>query len=290
MKDALTTENSLILKHYKEPLLALPKKVGFGYYGAISITLDEEKLQCHVCGELRSDLGRHVSNVHMSVREYKDKFKLSPKTALLSEAERMRRKGRMLLIMAQWTPEKKKAFYAKARSKYLEWRKKNPHYFDTLRWKESLEKKNIKGTCPDQLLEKLREVTKELGHTPSRREFVVACKSQRYIHLIQSTFGSWTNALKRLGLTPKTTTNGKGVARKFRTDEELLSSLLSYYEDTGRVPTSSDAKRGFIPNEEIYIRRFGGIKAARELAGVKEKPLHPALQVRSRLPLAKVLQ
>lgn len=45
---------NLIYENYKEPLKAIPKSEGFGYYGTLATTADKRLVQCHICGELRS--------------------------------------------------------------------------------------------------------------------------------------------------------------------------------------------------------------------------------------------
>lgn len=289
----MNLNDTLTIRHYKEPLRALKKEDGYGYMGALSVTLDGTKVQCHICGVLRSDVGRHVSNNHgITARQYKDKFQLSPKTALLSEAERERRKNLQIKWWNSLSVVEKKEFRFKARKGWLAWKKANPEVSKNIRWKESLEKKNLKGTCPDQLLQKIRDCEKELGRTPSRLEFITFCKSQRFIHLIQTTFGSWTNALKMLGLTPKSKGGGNsGGHNKYvrYSDEMLLGSLLMFYESTGKIPTESDAKRRLIPNGDVYRYRFGGIPNARKLAGIKEEPIHRGNKIKELVRSSKLV-
>ncbi len=59
-------------------------------FGSLGVLLsDGEKLQCHECGRWIKGLGMHVVKTHfMSAAEYKEKFQLRFRTALLGEASR----------------------------------------------------------------------------------------------------------------------------------------------------------------------------------------------------------
>lgn len=253
----LTSDTTLTIKHYKEPLLPIPKNKGYGYYGALLITLDGDKVQCHICGETYRQLSLHIYQTHkMKVAEYREKFQLSYTTALVSETLRQEMKERTLAYLRTLTKAQIAAFRAKA----LANQRHNPK-----RFKIRLETKNRRGTCPDQLLYKIREVTEKIGHTPSLAEFIHETDGQRYKHLIFTTFGSWLRALKLAKLTPKERSEG---LKKRYSNEELLEHLALYAQEHGKLPTATDSKRGFIPNYEIYLRRFGSFDKARREAGV----------------------
>lgn len=261
--------NSLVLQNYKEPLKPIPKKLGFGYYGAVMVTQDGAEIQCHSCGETFSHLGTHIWQAHeMNAREYKEKFGLARETALVSEKQRQALKEQTLEWLRKMTPAQIKAMRERQKQGYLSWKKKNKNY----RFKIRLETKNKRGTCPDQLIAKIVECEKELGHSPSKDDFITYCGSQRYVHLIYTTFGSWTEAVKRAGLQLKEHKTNKGILKNNYSDDELLDFLSIYWKENGVVPTSTDARRGMIPHLEIYTRRFGSIGKARELAGITEEP------------------
>lgn len=64
----------LTLKHYKEPLISIPKSEGFGYFGAISITMDGNKMQCHICGKLYSNVASHARQAHeVNPKQYRER-------------------------------------------------------------------------------------------------------------------------------------------------------------------------------------------------------------------------
>ncbi len=253
----------LTIKNYKEPLKKIPKEEGFGYYGTICATTDGTKLQCHICGELFDSLSLHIFQAHkISTGEYKDKFQLARQTALVSESRREKRKQ----VSLAWVEKQKNKYGENWRyevcfkPKKTYDRKKIKHY------KGTLETKNKRGTCPDQLLSKIHEVEKKLGRTPSFVEFMNETGGQRYSSLIVRTFGTWIQALKMAKLQPKERI-AKSVKTRY-TDEELLEYLVNFARENQSVPTWSDFNRGLLPTFGIYTKRFGSIEKARELAGV----------------------
>jgi hypothetical protein len=253
----------LTMSHYKEPLLELKKSDGFGYYGCILVSLDKQFIQCHICGKLFSHLGTHVGTKHkMRAEEYRNKFLLAKTTALVSETQRQRMKEHMLKVIQRLSPEEKKQFYLNKVQMLRNGSKLRRKYQP----KESLESKNKKGTCPDQLIAKIHEAHKKLGRTPSLAEFIDITDGQRYKHLIFTTFGSWLNALKIAKLQPKE--RKLDYVRHEYSDEELLEYLSLYAQENGKLPTATDCKRGLLPDYNVYIRHFGSFPRARELAGV----------------------
>ncbi len=257
----MNPEETLTLKHYKLPLLPIPTGLGFGYYGALSVTTDGDKVQCHLCGKLYESLALHIYGHHnMRVAEYREKFNLSRSTALVSEKERERLKEATLTWLKSLSKEQKRKMQEKATRAVRAWKKENPNRA----WRIRLETKNKRGTCPDQLLAKITEIKEKLGYVPSLKEFVKECGTERYKHLIFTTFGSWANALSMLKYEQKENTS---QMPKY-TDEELLEYLVNFAKTNGRVPTCSDSKRDFLPSKDTYRVRFGSFERAKELAGL----------------------
>lgn len=254
----------LTMQNYKEPLTPVPD--GYGYLGTVMATKDGEYIQCHICGKLLQHMSGHIFQTHkMKVAEYKEQFGLSPRTALASEKVRWELKRRGLEFFKNLTPEKKEEFKIKRRESLLKGRTSS--HRTNRQPKESLEQKNLKGTCPQQLLAKIQEVASDLGYTPSLKEFVTECGSQRYKHLIIKTHGSWLKAVALAGLDKRVP---KGVPKKYKKHdtEELLEYLKIFAEENNEIPTHTDFISGVLPEEGIYVRRFGSIENARQQAGV----------------------
>lgn len=265
-KCAVYNGEFLTFYHYKEPLKEIEKGKGVGFYGTLLSTQDGEKVQCHYCGKLFSELNIHVRQSHnVTVTEYKDEFKLAHSTSLVSEVGRQRRKLSFMKMIASLSPEERDEWSKRAKDRYRSW--KETQLSEKKQPKHSLETKNKRGTCPDQILEKIKEVYKRLRHVPTLKEFMEETGGQRYKHLIFATFGSWNKALKTIGMSPSRI-RGKGGGKY--TDEYLLEALRLSAQENGCVPTDSDSRRGFIPSSSVYKRHFGSLHEARVLAGVYE--------------------
>lgn len=248
-------EMELVFSNYKEPL----KKVegGFGYWGALGMTANGSLVQCHECGKLVKNLGIHAFNAHgLRAMEYRDKYKLSHTTSLVSETFRNELKANMLRYLASLTPQERKK-----RANHLKSFLKQGHTV-----KQSLESKNKHGYCPDQLLQKILDVKKILGRVPTTKEFrdeMNKIGKGRAFILIYNTFGSWNKALQLL----KLPINEKQYTTRWN-DETLLGLLKEFYERHNRLPTKSDCLRGLLPSLMLYRTHFGGLPRARRLAGL----------------------
>ena len=261
----------LTLKNYKTPLREIEN--GYGYYGALLSTIDGSGVQCHICGELLSDLSGHI-RIHdkITVPEYREKFMLSVRTALISEDERLVRANRTIKWMKSHKNKKWQDTATEA--------EKKAHYkrMNEARWAFkrglSLETKNKRGTCPDQLLDKILEVAHNLGKTPTVIEFIDETGGQRFTNLINKTFGSWSNALKEANLELHKQVHNGG-RHKFEhegrgySDDQLLEYIRIFAEENRRIPTQTDCKRGLLPEYSCY-KRFGGLPTAREIANISQ--------------------
>ena len=251
------------LQNYKEPLEAMRKEEGFGFYGTLLNTLDGEYVQCHICGKLFQNLAMHVKQAHkMTAKEYKEKFHLAFETALIAENLRIANKKRTLKWRNNLTEEQKREWIEKGIQKSKEWRENNVK----TQPKQQLETLNKRGTCPMQLLNKIWDVKEELGRVPTSKEFILLTGGQRYKHLIFKTFGSWNKALETLNLQPFTKRRTKDY--KFYSNDELLQYLKIFYDTNKIEPTETDALRGLIPATEIYRRRFGSFTTAKQKAEI----------------------
>lgn len=253
----------IVVKNYKEPLRKIPKGKGFGYYGAISNTKDGDGIQCHICGKFFMHLSGHLFHKHkINTRKYKEKFKLALSTPLTCDNYREELKLKELERIKNMTPEEK-AEYKKRSILGME-AKKRTHYHSV---KISLETKNKRGVCPDQLIQKIRDCSQFLQKTPSKKEFITFCGNQRYTHKIYDTFGSYTKATEIAKLQPITKRKGLPFQRAW-SEEELIEYLRIFYQQTGKSPTQTDWYSHDLPNYQTYIRVFGGIRKAREAAEI----------------------
>lgn len=251
-------DENLTFKHYKEPLRKIPKSKGFGFYGAILMTKDMDKIQCHKCGEVHRTLAGHLFRKHkMTAEQYKEEFQLARTTALISESMRFELKRKSIDWLKSLTKEEKLELKHKRQEAI-----RNSKY-NHVQPKIRLETKNKRGTCPDQLIDQIVKCAKAMGRTPTKPEFIEWAGTQRYVHLIYKTFGSWREAIRLSGLKEHIPVSFNGFD-----DEQLLDLLRSYYKQYGIPPTTSDFSRGLLPSVDTYRTHFGGITKARELAGI----------------------
>jgi len=230
--------------------------------GVVLTSVDGEKIQCHICGELFIDLSFHIFKKHnLKVDEYKESFGIAKETGLISEEEKNRRKKKTMAWLSNMTKDQMIEY----RKKLSEMGKKGSTIRKPGQPKEALESKNKKGTCPDQLLSKIKDVAEKLEHTPTLTELIRETGSQELKRLIFNMFGSYSNALRLLKFIPERVIS-PGFKRKY-SNEELLEYLRIFVEDNGRLPTSVDCRiGGFLPSEDTYKRHFGSLVKARDIA------------------------
>ncbi len=241
-----------ILYNYKEPLRKF--KEGFGYLGAVTYSKDGQRIQCHFCGKFFQALGTHISFFHeLTGPEYKEQTQLMAKTALVGEVLRENRmkwiKDNMHIVSDNLLAQANKM-----KGKKIEKRRKGTQY--------SLERRNIQGSCPDQLLDKILHLKKKLKRIPSQEDFLQE-HDNKYFSAIITTFGTWTNALSKLNMT------SLSQERKDQfTHSRLISYLKDFYQMHNRTPQYSDFRRGLLPSKTAYYNAFGSLNEARYQARI----------------------
>lgn len=137
-------------------------------------------------------------------------------------------------------------------------------------WRKALETAGIPidprnmGYDRETLLAELRDIVDELGTTPTLEE--VREVGGPAGTTFSRHFGSWTAALKELGLEPRT--GGRYE------DEELLNSLRQLAAELGHAPSVSEMQaRADLPAPSTLRQRFGTWNGALGAAGLK--PRHP---------------
>lgn len=249
---------TLLYENYKEPLKKIEKNKGYGFYGTVALTEDKEYVQCHVCGNLFPNVGGHVRKHKITAEEYKETYGLAATTALIGEPlrEKLRAKSINNLPSRDGLPSWLQEYNKKVQSGQI----KHP---GTKR-KEgglSLQRRNELGLCPDQVLEKIRELADILGHTPSNDEFQAHYEG-RYLKSIKFQHGSYLKAVAKLGMK-----SAKEI--KEHTTEQLIQYMQEFHKKYGRIPTTSDINRGLVgATRNTYFHRFGTLNNARIEAGL----------------------
>lgn len=247
--------SNLIYKNYKEPLRA--NASGFGYLGTIAETKDGKYIQCYECGKLFTKLSIHIPVHNITVKEYRDKYEIAYSTPLASRLARERQSVIYRENISSKTHKKAIAGLAKYRADVKDG--KRPHILP--KQGSLLERKNKKGTCPDQLIDKLQKLTADNNGHIGYRE--LQKNHTAFLGNIIRTFGTLVKARKMANLSNK----GYDVFRY--SEEQLVEALRDFYQLHNRVPTCTDFKsENNLPNYKAYISRWGSINRARFMAGI----------------------
>lgn len=218
---------------------------GYGYQGVLLFDGASDKIQCHFCGNWYGALANHIAKEHnMRVAEYKETVGLGKNTALISESMRAS------LIAAGLD---KRLQNLRKRGKKTEEEKEKIRK-GMKKFHATREGQNIKGTCPKQLLERLDAKCKELGRMPTETEF-------NLLNTIRKVYGM-KEACKLIGVEYRKPGQNLGKKVGKYTEQSLIDAIVSFYKLNGRYPSTSDSKRGFIPSNETYKRKFGSWKNA----------------------------
>ena len=246
-------KDQVVFYNYKEPLT--PIKNGYGYYGTVGYSKNKELVQCHECGLGYRSLSSHIPAHKMTATDYREKYKLAGSTKLIGEATRE------LLVDVYERQKHKfvanlKRVHTKAITGSIE------HNKSRIGTVISLETRNKRGNCPDQLLDMIRKLKEELGRMPSVKDFQ-AKYDTKHTGTIYYTFGSWVKACEMAGLK-----SYKQERAERYNDDKLIEYLQLFYRQHGKTPRSSDMHRGILPSPNVFIRRFGSLNKARMFAGI----------------------
>lgn len=207
-------------------------KSGHGFEGVLLMEGKTSQVQCHFCGEWFDQLQHHLRREHsMTCGQYKELTGLRQNTALIGEAFREK--------LCHAGLDKRKANLRPGVKKTKEQAEKTAA---TQRKQRTVrEQQNTMGTCPDQLIDRLRKLKEKLGHQPSNKE----CG---FDDTIISIFGSYSEGLRRAGMIPR-----KPGGKVKATNEDILKELARFRKAHGRWPSYSDDRR------DILMYRLGSI-------------------------------
>lgn len=133
-------------------------------------------------------------------------------------------------------------------------------------WNNALEEAGLEPNAvgsyeKEELLDRLKDLADEIGHTPSKKEIAdsdehPSPRAYRY------NFGTWTNAVEAAGLEPRT--------RQKYDREELISLLQEAADKVDGLLTKKKFRRlDEYPSVLTYRKRFGSWNDAKEEAGVE---------------------
>jgi len=230
---------------YKEPF---EKADGYGYKGVLTISNENTHVQCHICGLFFTSLGNHIQKRHtITTREYKIQYGLRLSKGLVSPKYRQQLKQRVKNARL----DVKSKRYA-GLQKGAEILKNNPKKQQMY----MLENKNIRGTCPEQLLDKVKAVYEKYGADAGLNAFRKEYGAGKYVEAIYKTYGSWKNAVEIAGYSVNS-------PKKPMTKQQFRAITLDYYDRHKEQPTYRDFyNRNELPSHTVMYRLYGNYNNA----------------------------
>lgn len=246
----LPKDTPSVISGYKEPLTKVHN--GYGFLGTIAFNKEQTHTQCHICGFFFRNLSLHTTTDHkIKVNDYKDKLGIGRTVSLMAPVTRKKYYDNWEKLPAD---EKLKRATEMKAGRLLAGKEGNRH-------KKSLHKKNLEGRCPEQLLDKIKRLADKLGQAPTRKEFDNEYKDEGYfIGSVALTFGTWTEALKILNLTPRL---ARGM-RPIYDQATLIVAMQDFEKRYGREPYTKDIRAGLLPSFYTFRKNFGSFSKAKE--------------------------
>jgi len=196
----------VIIGKYIEPF----EKVlnGFGYMGVVVEDYGSGRIQCHICGDFFENLPTHLRHHKVTANEYKRKFGLLISTALKSKKMRLAQSK----VMVDLRRKHKQCNYKFKKNNYQAGNRKGIL--------KALESKNKYGVCDLQIMERILELSKEMGKTPTLIDV-----KERYgsgiITLMHKRYGSYVRYCKQLGLEPNISNYNPLYTREYFIEKAL---------------------------------------------------------------------
>jgi hypothetical protein len=215
--------------------------------GALEYDQENDLVKCHECGLFFKALAPHARQIHrMRAREYKIAHGLRIRSALIAESTR-RLYSKASIRKCVGGPQAQMAALRALNTSPNRSKKTRSRIIET---------DNSKRMCDAQILQRLRDATKQLGRPPTLREL-------SEFHFSVSTLARHFGSLRRLFELARI--QGRDSGGKWGT-AALLAFINNFIHIHGREPHTSDADRGLIPSSRVYSNRFGGLGRAIALA------------------------
>ena len=223
------------------PFMEVPDG-GYGFLGVVAHDTSGNSIQCHMCGEWFSQLGRHLTSVHdISPEAYRIKFGLLKSTSL--RCERLNEISRKTYAKNQ-KEGKMTGGDNFGRSQFKKG-KANKWAANGKGRKAGIELKNKYGVCDLQLATKITTLAEEMGKTPSLVDL-----AERYgpgINYHIRNRGGYIKYCKELGLKPLTSAHNPYYSREVFIQKGVDAIL------DGEEPKLSLI---YTKNEQRYIYKY----------------------------------
>lgn len=219
------------LYNYKEPFMKYEE--GYGFQGVLLFDGETDKVQCHLCGQWYVALSNHLAAEHsMRANQYKEEVGLSKRTALIGEKMRAKLIASGLDKRLQNLRSRKGIKHTEATKALI---RKN-HQGKTR------EHQNSKGTCPEQLIDRLVKEYQKQGKTPIERDL-------GFHEALIKTYGTYRNACKYAGI-PEPLSSLEALKKgretmknKVLNKVQVISDwVYRYYDSNNKLPNKTDYK------------------------------------------------
>lgn len=234
-----------------KPFMEVP--TGHGFLGVVMYDEDEDKVQCHACGEWRHSVGRHVLQHKMTAEDYKIKYGLTLRTALCGKSVSKRNSE------INTTPQARIRFEKNRNRWTSNYRPKRRKSLPPPRG--SMRAKNAVGLCELQIKARYAVVKTQAGKEPSIDD--IFKYDRRLIAGIRTTYGTLNKLKAHLGI------SGDKWIEKIP-DIECVAALRKFKNAYHRAPRVPDfQKKGSQPNYCTILKKFGSWSNALRVAGIK---------------------
>lgn len=234
--------------NYKEPLMKYDD--GYGYVGALLFDGTTDKIQCHMCGDWFGQLAHHLAKEHnMRAAEYKARVGLMQNTALISESSREK-------LIASGLDKRLQNLRKGGKKTQAQ---KDQISATLKRSSQTAENKNIRGTCPAQLIDRMQKIYQQKGDKIRMRDF------NNFDEVIRKTFGTLKEACEIAGIPyrepSQTLRHEEGKDRKY-TQAIAVAFITEFIITFGKAPSYIDymkqGKKGLW--QSIVINKKNAIK------------------------------
>ena len=181
---------------------------GFGFKGVVVEDIKTNQLECSICGKWFENLPTHLRTHNITAPDYKKKFGLLQSTALKSHRIRLRQSE----VMSGMRRKHKKHRMGFA---------KNNHYAGNRKGiKKAEESRNKYGVCDLQIMDKVMELAKEMGKTPT----LIDLKNRYgggFIFHLHKRYGSYVKYCHEQGFVPNFSNNYPKYSREYFIEKAL---------------------------------------------------------------------
>lgn len=237
---------------------------GYGYQGVMMRDINDDTLQCHVCGKWYRGIGNHARILHrLSAKEYKLKYGLPLGLGMVStstsaaHSKRVRQQNETMqespLIKAQAVLEKKRHMLRKINKPLM-----------LLQGRKSMAFKNKHGLCDSQIMGRyqvVKTITKEHPTIPQLEQY-----DRTLYGAIRRRFGN-LEEFRRKNKFKMLANHGSRYE-----DIELIACLREWSRKNRRTPTFrafNSSRNGYQAHAATILEHFGSWRAALQVAGLR---------------------